>query len=393
MTTIWAFLVVLSGLILVHEFGHFIVARAFGVRVLKFSIGFGPRVWGIIKNGTDYCISLVPLGGFVKMLGEESASDVLPEEEEESFAHKPLWQRALIVAAGPFSNFLFAFLVFFVIVIIYGSPILLPVIGDIAPHSPAMKAGIKKGDRIISINGIKIDSWEELSSIIKSSGENPLTLIIERDNPQTPEKEMANEDYNKGGKTAQKSVSHPHKRQLITVTVTPKISATKNIFGEQIKVPLIGITAAGDLRIERVNPFKALYIALQKTWEMIDMTFKGIIKIFERVVPISSLGGPILIAQMAGKQAELGIINLFFFMALLSINLGFLNLLPIPVLDGGHLFFYLIEAIIRRPLSEKQMEYAQKVGFVILGAIMLIVFYNDIMRIIGILPDPMSSSP
>ncbi|OCC16039.1 Membrane-associated zinc metalloprotease [Dissulfuribacter thermophilus] len=358
-TTIWAFILVLSGLILVHELGHFLVARGFGVRVLKFSIGFGPRIFGIIKNGTDYCISLFPLGGFVKMLGEQPDEEVSPKDLPGSFSHRPVWQRALIVAAGPLSNFLFAWVVFFFILVLYGNPVLLPVIGEVTPDSPAMAAGLKPGDKILMINDIPIDTWEEVSEKIKSMGERPLKLVVER-----------------GG-------------QQFSITVTPKINTVKNVFGEEVKVPLIGVTAAGNLRVENVNPIKGTLLAFERTWDLIALTVKGFLKIFERTVPLSSLGGPILIAQMAGQQAELGLLNLFYFMALLSINLGFLNLLPIPVLDGGHLFFYLIEAVIGRPLTMRQMEFAQRIGFFILGTLMFIVFYNDILRLLGLAPNPL----
>ncbi len=359
MTTVWAFILVLSGLILVHELGHFIVARLFGIRVLKFSIGFGKRVFGIVRNGTDYCVSLLPLGGFVKMLGELPNEEVAPEDIPHSFSHRPVWQRALVVAAGPFSNFLFAWFIFFVILIVYGNPVVLPVIGQVNPDSPAQEAGIQPGDEILMINGHTVDSWDDVSKEIKAYGQRPLTMVIKRGD------------------------------RKITLKVTPKINSVKNIFGEEVKVPLIGVTAAGKLRIERLNPFSGFLLAFERTWELISLTVQGFVKIFQRVVPLSTLGGPILIAQMAGEQAKLGILNLFYFMALLSINLGFLNLLPIPVLDGGHLFFYAIEVVKGSPLTMKQMEYAQKVGIFILGLLMFIVFYNDIMRLLGLMPNPL----
>jgi len=357
-TTIWAFVLVLSGLILVHEFGHYLVARCLGVRVLKFSIGFGPRLFGFVRNSTDYCISLLPLGGFVKMLGEQPDEEVASGDIPYSFSHRPVWQRTLIVGAGPFSNFVFAWLVFFFILVIYGNPVLLPVIGDVNPASPAKAAGLLPGDRIVSINGIPVETWNEVSKKIKALGEKMLTLTVDR------------------------------KGKRLAIHVTPRIETVKNVFGEGVRVPIIGVTAAGNLKIERINPFKGFIMAFDRTWDLIVLTVKGFIKIFEHEVPLSSLGGPILIAQIAGEQARLGLLNLFYFMALLSINLGFLNLLPIPILDGGHLFFYTIEAVFGRPLTTRQLEYAQKAGLFILGALMLIVFYNDIARLLGIIPNP-----
>ena len=359
-TTIWAFLLVLSGLILVHELGHFLVARGLGIRVLKFSIGFGNRLFGIVRNGTDYCVSALPLGGFVKMLGESPNEMVDPEDIKVSFSHRPVWQRALVVAAGPFSNFLFAWVIFFFILLIYGNPVLLPVIGEVNPGSPAMEAGIRPGDKIIEINGNPITSWDEVAHAIRTYGHRPLAITIHRDGRE------------------------------LDVVVTPRVNTVKNMFGEEVKAPLIGVTAAGNLRIEKIGLISGVIMAFERTWDLIVLTVKGFIKIFERAVPLSSLGGPILIAQMAGQQAELGLLNLFYFMALLSINLGFLNLLPIPVLDGGHLLFFAFEAIKGSPLNPRQMEYAQKAGFVILGLLMFIVFYNDIMRLLGVIPNPIT---
>ncbi len=356
MTTLWSFILVLSGLIFVHELGHFLVARGLGIRVLKFSIGFGPRVWGIVKDKTDYCISAVPLGGFVKMLGEVPDEPVDEADIPVSFSHRPVWHRAAVVIAGPLFNLLFAWLVFVLILLFYGDPVMLPEIGQVQPDSPAAAAGITAGDRILSVNGVEVNSWDDVSDRIKGSDGRPVTLLLDR------------------------------KGRAVSVTVVPKLKTLKNVFGEDVQVPVIGVVASGNLVVEKVNPFSALWKGFVRTWDMIVLTVEGFIKIFENVVPVSSLGGPIMIAQMAGQQAEQGMLNLFFFMAILSINLGILNLLPVPVLDGGHLVFFLIEAIIGHPLSVKQMQFAQQVGFAILGSLMLLVFYNDIARVFGLLP-------
>ncbi len=356
MTTLWSFLLVLSGLIFFHELGHFIVARIFGIRVLKFSIGFGPRVWGVVKNGTDYCISAIPLGGFVKMLGELPTEEVAQKDIKYSFSHKPVWQRALVVAAGPFANFLLAQVIFFIILLFFGNPTVVPEIGKVKPNSPAERAGIQPKDVFIEVNGKTVSTWDDVSNTIKQSKGDEIVLKLKRG------------------------------EKIIQVKVRPEFSTLKNIFGEKVRVPLIGVTASGKIKIERLNPFTAFFMSFKRTWDIIALTWTGFIKIIERVVPLSTLGGPIMIAQMAGEQAQQGLLNLFFFMAVLSINLGILNLLPIPVLDGGHLFFFALEAIKGSPLTVRQMQIAQQVGLFILGSLMLLVFYNDILRLLGLMP-------
>ncbi len=347
---------VLSLLILVHEFGHFIVARQLGIKVLKFSIGFGPRLFGVVRGATDYCVSAFPLGGFVKMLGEQPEESVPPDDVKWSFSHRPVWQRAAVVSSGPLFNLIFAWFIFFVIFLAYGNPVLLPDIGDVQAASPAEKAGLMKGDKIMAIDGHAVKTWQEVSELIKKGPGHNIDLFIKRGSKE------------------------------FDVTVKPHISKLKNIFGEEVKAPIIGVTAAGNLEIEKLNPLEAVTKASIRTWEIIILTVQGLLKIIQRVIPLSTLGGPIMIAQLAGEQAHLGFLNLFYFIAMLSINLGLLNLLPIPVLDGGHIAFYAIEATIGRPLSIKQMEFAQKIGIALLSALMLFVFYNDIIRLLGIIP-------
>ncbi|WP_456431918.1 RIP metalloprotease RseP [Thermosulfuriphilus sp.] len=348
-----AVILVLSVLILIHELGHFLVARFFNVKVLRFSLGFGPRVWGFTRGDTDYCLSLVPLGGYVKMLGEGSDDPIAPEEAHRAFGNKPLGQRFLIVAAGPLSNLLLAWFLFAGTFLFSGIPYLLPVVAQVQPGSPAEAAGIAPGDKIIAVDGRLVDRWEEVSKAIKKGGKRPIRLKIERDG------------------------------KILELKVIPEIKKVKNIFGEEIAVPIIGITAAGKFAKEKVGPFEALKEAGERTWAIISLTVQGFIKLIQRVIPFSTLGGPILIAQMAGEQARAGLANLAFFTGVLSVNLGILNLLPIPVLDGGHLFFFTLEALIGRPISVRKREIAQQIGMVILIALMIFVFYNDILRILG----------
>ena len=352
LTTIVSTIVVLGVLIFVHELGHFLVAKWSGVTVLKFSLGFGPRLLGIKRGDTEYLLSLIPLGGYVKMLGEDPEDEVSQDKLAGSFASQPVSKRMAIVLAGPSSNLLLAIVIFTLVYAFAGIPVLTTEIGSVSAESPAEQAGILTGDKVLSINGEEMESWDELSSTIEKHGENPLALRIQRG------------------------------EEVMDVTVTPKVTEIKNLFGEPIKRPVIGVSASGKSSIKEVNPLYAGYHSLLQTWNLSKLFFLTIVKLIERVVPLQTLGGPILIAQMAGQQAAEGLLNLIYFTALISVNLAILNLLPIPVLDGGHLLFFTIEAILGRPVALKKIEIAQKVGMVFLLVLMVFVFYNDIMRLL-----------
>ncbi len=350
-----SFIVVLGVLIFVHEFGHFLFAKLCGVRVLKFSLGFGNKVVGKKWGETEYLLSAFPLGGYVKMYGEQQGEPVPESERKRSFSHKPVWQRFLIVFGGPLFNLLFAVFLFVFMFSLAGlpEPVDTTTIGQIAAGSAAEKAGLQVGDRIVAINGQKTTSWMEVSEAIKNSGGKSVTLKIER------------------------------KGRELTITATPTMEKVKNIFGEVVgERYLLGITRDDEIEYKKVGVVESVKAAFIQTWNLIYLTIMGIIKIIERVVPASELGGPIRIAEIAGQQLEAGWMNLLYFMGLLSVNLGILNLLPIPVLDGGHLVFLTIEAIRGKPLSEKVMEISQKVGIAFLATLMLFVFYNDIFRIV-----------
>ena len=352
LTTVLATVVVLGVLIFFHELGHFLVAKYFRVGVLKFSLGFGPALVSKKVGETEYCISAIPLGGYVKLLGESTNEDVPEDKLDASFSNQPVGKRAAIVAAGPVANFLLAIVFFSFVFAVSGIPQLSTEIGAVTKGSPAEKAGIRPGDKVIAVNGHSVSRWDDMSKIIKESDGRSLDLTIDR-----------------SGK-------------IIHVSVVPQITKVKNIFGEEVERPLIGVTAAQKVIMKKVNPVFALYYGVQQTWSLTKLFVMTVVKMIERVVPAKTLGGPIFIAQLAGQQAREGIMNLIYFIGLISVNLAILNLLPVPVLDGGHLAFFAFEAITGKPVSMEKREIAQQVGLFLLIILMVFVFYNDISRIL-----------
>ena len=357
-TTILSTIVVLGVLIFVHELGHFLVAKWSGVTVLRFSFGFGPRLFGFRKGETDYCISAFPLGGYVKMLGEEPGEELPEDQRERSFSSQPVGKRIAIVLAGPLSNFLLAIVVFTLVYAVSGIPEILPEVGSVAAGSPAEQGGLQVGDLVISINDKKLETWENLSGTIEHSTEETLVLKVQRG------------------------------EETLTLPVKPMVSEAKNLFGETVTRRLIGVTPSGKIQVRKVDPFLAGYYSLVQTYHLSRLFLLTVVKLIERVVPFHTLGGPILIAQMAGRQAQEGLLNLIYFIAVISVNLAVLNLLPIPILDGGHILFFTLEAVLGKPIGIRKLEMAQKVGMVLLLVLMVFVFYNDIMRLIpGHKPD------
>ena len=350
-TNIFAFIIVLGVLIFFHEFGHFLIARLFGVGVEKFSLGFGPRLIGKKIGITDYRLSAIPLGGYVKMVGEEPDAEIDPADLPLSFTHKPVVQRMLIVAAGPVFNILLAVLIFFGIFWASGTFIMKPSIGSVRAGSPAAAAGLMKGDLITVINGIQINSWDEMAEIINASEGHTLSLSVRR------------------------------QESTLDFSIAPEKVPTQNIFGEEIQRHVIGIEASRESYSKEMNPFEAFTESLRQSYRVIELMVVIIAKLIKGDISTDTLGGPIMIAQMAGDSAKAGVGSLIFFIALISINLAIINLLPIPVLDGGHLLFFLIEAIKGSPVSIKVREVAQQVGLFILILLMILVFYNDIHRI------------
>jgi len=345
------FIIVLSILIFAHELGHFLVARLAGVKVITFSLGFGKKLLSFKKGETEYAVSAVPLGGYVKMLGE-SAEDVVTEEEaSRSYSNKPPLVRILIAFSGPFFDILLALAVFFVIFLTgYPTPSTRTEIGQVMTGEPAYDAGLKPGDVITRINGRGINKWSELQKIVSSSDFHPLKFEIDRQG------------------------------RLIVVWITPKLHDEKNVFGETVgKMMIVGVAPANEIKRESVTG--AASKAVVDTYNLTELTIVGIGKLIKGSISAKNVGGPLLIFQQAGERAKAGKSSFLFFLALISINLGIVNLLPVPVLDGGHIFFSAIELVVRRKIPVKAIDVAQKVGVGILVCIMVLATFNDVMRI------------
>ena len=341
-------LVALGILIVFHELGHFLVAKKTGVGVLTFSLGFGPKIFGKKVGETEYLVSAFPLGGYVKMVGEDPEQEVQEVDNERSFSNQSLTKRFAIVAAGPVFNFILSILVFTLIFVFFGMPVLTTQIGSVESNSPAEQAGLQKGDRILSIGTRPIEKWEDLSMQIKESGGKPLVLRVERDGGQ------------------------------IDISVQPMEREGRTVFGEKTTFWVVGI--ASDVVIQKSNPLMGMWQGVYKTGEYSVLTLVALYKMVTGDISPKNLGGPLLIAQLAGEQARQGLWNFLFFVAILSVNLGVLNLLPIPILDGGHLFFFLLEGMRGRPVALRHRERAQQVGVFLLILIMIYAFYNDIAR-------------
>jgi len=344
-------IILLGIVIFVHELGHFLFAKLVGVKVLKFSLGFGPKLVGRKYGDTEYLISAVPLGGYVKMLGEEPGAELKEEEKPVAFNYQPVWKRFLIVFSGPLFNIIFAVIIF-LFVFFNGLPVLFPEIGSIMPNSPAEMAGLKEGDRIVEIEGVAVGQWDQMTTIIHKNPDKALSFKIKRDSTS------------------------------LQLSITPEKKKVKDIFGEEREIGLVGIKPSGSTFIKREGFVDALKDSIIRTWEITELTVVSLVKLIQRVIPMDTLGGPILILQMAGEQASKGFLNFIVFMAIININLGILNLLPIPILDGGHIMFLGIEAVRRKPLNEKIIAVSQKIGLAIILTLMAIVLYNDFMRLI-----------
>lgn len=446
--------IILGILIVVHEAGHFAVAKRLGVRVIRFSIGYPPKIWGLRRGETEYAIGATPLGGYVRMLGDEVGEDLGSEDTEgylkeveldllssingdgfalkqadghadeillpiarrlaaagsevqaheiaqaefhrslkpeesmlleeaasatsiaqaikalsarhpqrllerfrlRAFPNQRLATRIAIVLAGPFANILFA-PILMTFVFMYGVPRLLPVVGELQPAMPAAQAGLKTGDVITSINGAPTSSWMDLSSTVKSSHGAPITIKVDR-----PAKD---------------------KTEHLVFKIKPRREVEKTIYGTEAPAWIIGVLPHGDEAIDRVGLFSAVYRGVASTISMAETLVIGIAEMIDGTTPVrQALGGPIMIAQMAGREAHEGLANVATFVVMLSLELGIINLLPVPMLDGGHLLFFIFEGVRGKPLKLRHRELALQVGLFLLVALMAFVIFNDIARIV-----------
>ncbi|MES2676780.1 MAG: RIP metalloprotease RseP [Pseudomonadota bacterium] len=357
---IFAFVIILSIIVFIHEFGHYFIAKICGVRVEEFSIGFGKELFGFNdKSGTRWKFSLLPFGGYVKMFGDKNPASLFDgeklqqmslQDKKVSFYFQNVYKRIAIVSAGPIANFLLCILLLTVIFKVQGLTTVLPIIDQVQEESAASAAGILVGDKVLKINETTIKDFDQLRQIVIQNGEKPMQLVLQR-----------------GEKT-------------VDVNLTPKIAASKNIFGEEQKTPLIGV-GASQFEYHKLGLGQAFVQAHIETYNLSTAILKAIGELITGQRSIKELSGPVKIAEYSGKSMEQGFMMVLWFMAMISANLGVANLLPIPALDGGHLFYYIIEVIRGKPLPEKVQLMGFQVGFAILIALMIFTTSNDLYNL------------
>jgi len=360
LTYVVPFLLILTVLVFVHEFGHYVIARWNGVRVEVFSIGFGAELFGWWDSaGTRWKFSTIPLGGYVKMFGDADASSGLPAaglarlgqaDREVSFHYKRLGQRAAIVAAGPAANFVFATVVLAVLFMTFGQPYTPPEVGQVQPGSAAEQGGMRPGDVILSIDGRHIARFEDVQQAVRLNPGTPITIVVRRDGRE------------------------------LELQVTPTPTELTDRFGYRYEMGMLGIARSGMEYIKR-DPLTALLQAGAETWNLSVGTLKAMWQIVIGTRAVDELGGPLRIAQMSGEVAQGGMVAVLWFMAVLSINLGLINLFPVPVLDGGHLLFYAAEAVRGKPLGHRAQEYGFRIGLALVLTLMVFATWNDLVHL------------
>ncbi|MBX4868124.1 RIP metalloprotease RseP [Rhizobium bangladeshense] len=361
MGNIVTFILVLSLLVFVHEMGHYLVGRWSGIRILAFSVGFGPEIFGFTdRHGTRWKLSVIPLGGYVRFFGDEDVSSkpdsdklaaMSKEDRARSFAGAKLWKRAATVAAGPIANFLLAIAIFTVLFTVYGRMIADPVVAEVRPGTSAAAAGILPGDLLVAIDGGKVETFEDVRRYVGMRPGQMVVVTVER-----------------GG-------------QKLDVPMVPQRVEQTDQFGNKMEVGQIGIVTskeAGNFRLQTYTPLQALREGVIASGQIVTGTFKYIGNIFNGSMRADQLGGPIRVAQATGQMAQLGLGAVLQLAAVLSVSIGLLNLMPVPVLDGGHLMFYAVEAVRGKPLGAKAQEIAFRIGLAMILTLMVFTTWNDI---------------
>jgi regulator of sigma E protease len=351
------FLVLLTVLVFIHEYGHYIVARWCGVRVEVFSIGFGPELFGRTdSHGTRWKVSAIPLGGYVKMFGQganllegEAGKAMSEADRQVAFDFKSVWRRMAIVAAGPVANYVFAAAIFAAIFAIHGKDVAAPVIGDVQPASAAYEAGLKAGDRVLSLNGTSVEDFDDIREFVQLNLDQEIAITLDRDG------------------TVQ------------TVVARPTISVETDVLGNELRLGRLGIMAAGKAERVEMGVADSVVEGVKRVFEMSAAMLKGVWQMVTGVRPADELGGVIRIGYLSGEIAQIGIWSLISFAAMLSVNLGLVNLFPIPLLDGGHLTYYAIEAARGKPLGERTQEWGFRIGIAFVLGLMLFATWNDLV--------------
>lgn len=355
-----SFFIILSVIVFIHEFGHYIVAKWCGVRISAFSIGFGKEIFGWNdKSGTRWKFSLVPLGGYVRMFGDASAASTPDKEQAEkltaeekavSFHFKPLWKKAAVVVAGPVFNFLLTISILTGLILTNGIASTAPVVGEILPDTAAEAAGLQAGDRIVSINGEAVETFNDVPRQIMTNLGTPVDLTIQRNG------------------------------DILSMTLTPRMTESEDALGNTITRPLIGIQSQ-PYELMEMSFTEAVAEAMRRTYQICEVTLHAVGQMLSGERSAEELKGPIGIAKLSGQATQTDYVTFIWFIAMLSANLGLVNLLPIPLLDGGHLLYYAIEASTGRPLAEKVQEYGFRFGFAVLACLMFFTIFNDIRTI------------
>lgn len=355
------FLVVLTVIVFVHEMGHYLVARWNGVAIQAFSIGFGPELVGFTdRRGTRWRLSAIPLGGYVRFVGDMNAAST-PDEDfieragvelgPQLFANKSVWQRIAVVAAGPVANVIFTFLVLYALLLGYGRYTIPPVIGQVVENSVAAEAGLEAGDRILAVDGYQVRGFEDFQRMVSTAPERPVTIVLERHGDE------------------------------LTIVATPEAAETTDRFGNTHRIGRIGVSRdveSTDVTLYRPGPVEAIGMTFEEIRFIIDRTAAFLGDFFVGRGDVEQLGGPVKVAKVSGEMATLGIVALINLMALLSLNIGIFNLLPIPMLDGGHLLYYIYEAVRGRPLSQRAQEFGFRIGLAVVFSLTVFTLINDI---------------